>query len=68
MTPEQLAAEQRTFLIRTEKQSAILLAAEFDALKREISDYLIATLPGEITLATIEERNFLVRFLDKLTE
>jgi|GEM_PF-3323574 len=68
MTPEQLAAEQRAFLIRTEKQSAILLAAEFDALKREISDYLTATLPGEITLAKIEERNFLARFLDKLTE
>ena len=68
MTPEQLSAEQRAFLIRSEKQSAILLAAEFDALRREISDYLISNLPGEITLTKIEERNFLVRFLDKLTE
>lgn len=43
------------------------MLAEFEALKREISNYLISNLPGEITLAKIEERNFLARFLDKLS-
>jgi SPP1 gp7 family putative phage head morphogenesis protein len=68
MTPEQLAAEQRAFLILAEKQSAVLLSAEFDALRREISDYLTANLPTEISLAKIEERNFLARFLEEISQ
>lgn len=67
MTPEQLSVEQRTVLIDAEKHSAILLAAEFEALKKEISDYLLSTLPGEISLTKIEETNFLAGFLNKLS-
>ena len=39
MTPEQLAKIQREFLIKTEKQSAILIESELARVKREFSGF-----------------------------
>lgn len=66
MTPEQFAAEQREFVILTEKQSAILLLAEFRELKSEISQFLTTNLTGTITIQKITENAFLERALDEI--
>lgn len=74
MTPEQLAAEQREFLIRTEKQSAILLRAEFERMKREFAAYLAknyASGETSASLANLYTKDFLTRtllFLDNQIE
>ena len=66
MTAEQLARKQRDFLIDTEKQSAAVIFAEFDRMKREFSEYLARNYQsGEkpTTLKNLYAANFLERLL-----
>jgi len=63
MTPEQFANLQRDFLIRTEKQSAILLDAEFARLKREITDFLIQTTGNRTVPVNLYVAGYLERIL-----
>lgn len=66
MTPEQLAQEQREFLIRTEKESAVVVLAEFEILKKNISQYLTANLTGRSTVSKLYENSFLEKTLDEI--
>ena len=68
MTPQEFAKLQRDFLIKTEKRSALLLDAEFARLKAEITEYLFKNLSGSVTLEKLYARNFLDKFLARLTE
>lgn len=66
MTAEQYARDQREFLIETEKQSVIQIAAEFEEMKREFAAYLTRNYAvGEKTntLANLYATNFLARTL-----
>jgi SPP1 gp7 family putative phage head morphogenesis protein len=49
MTPEELAKLQRDYLIRAEKRFFVLIAAEFEALKREIQQALIESDRTDLT-------------------
>lgn len=59
MTPEQFAALQREFLIRTDKRSALLLLAEFDDLKAEIARFLSNNPVEAIRAANLNSQTFL---------
>lgn len=61
MTSEQLAKIQRDYLIRTEKQSAVLLAAKFQIFKSELAKFL-RTNSGKIKA---RELVFIKLFLEK---
>lgn len=63
MTTDELATLQREFLIKTEKQSAIFLFAEFAVLSRNIKDYLI----NNKNLIEAGEVFFITQFIDKLS-
>ena len=65
MRPQELAKLQRDFLIQTEKQSAILLDAEFEQLKREIAADLMRNLSPQTRTAV---ENFLSEVLRLLSE
>ena len=67
MTPEQISKLQRDYLILTEKQSAYQLASEFDDLRREITDFLLADLSGQNKLETLYEKKLLGTVLDRLS-
>lgn len=66
MTPRELAIIQREYLIRTEKQSAVRLSAEFETLKQNINEYLTANLTGRITIARLNENSLLEKILGQL--
>ena len=66
MTPQELAIAQREFLIRTEKQSAMVLRAEFETLKKNINEYLTANIRGTITIKKLEENSFLEKVLAEI--
>lgn len=51
MTPEELTKIQREFLIRTEKQSAVLLDRELVRVKRKISEKLRKNLSADVSAA-----------------
>ena len=51
MTPEQLAKIQREFLIKTEKQSAVLIESELMRVKREFLDYIRRNLTPDTRVA-----------------
>lgn len=68
MTPQELAKTQRDFLIRTEKQSAVALQTEFDALKREISSHLRRNLTPGVELSAIQFIDEIIALLDLETE
>ena len=51
MTPEQLAKIQREFLIKTEKQSAILIESELTRVKREFLNYIRRNLTPDTRVA-----------------
>lgn len=63
MTPQELATLQREFLIRTEKQSAVLLDAEMEKINREISAFLAQNVERVPTVKNTTARNFLERIL-----
>lgn len=63
MTPEELARLQREYLIRTEKESAVFIAAEFAALRREILEFLTKNIRGPATVKNLYTKNFLGRIL-----
>lgn len=65
MTTEELAKIHRAFLIRTEKQSAILLTREFESLKREISAYLLNNLTPETRRALESLAGKILALVDK---
>ena len=60
MTPEEFANLQRKFLIKTEKESAFALLAEFEAVKREISRALMAE--------ELKNISFVSRILEKYSQ
>lgn len=63
MTTDELATLQREFLIKTEKQSAFFLFAEFAALSQNIKDYLI----NNKNLIEAGEVFIITQFVDKLS-
>lgn len=63
MTPERLAYQQREFLILNEKETAMIIAALFEQLKREIFLYFSRTLAGRAMLANLYAKNYLERTL-----
>lgn len=48
MTPEQFAKQLRAFLIRAEKGTALILAYEFEQLKKEAVKFLLSIRPGDV--------------------
>src|SRR5262245_37512715 len=66
MTPQELAIEQREYLIRTEKRSAVVLIAEFEKLKQNINESLTANLRGTLTIQKLEENSFLEKVLSEI--
>lgn len=66
MTPNEFAKQQRDFLIRNEKQSALVILREFESLKSEIEDYLTTNLTGKITVDQVQKNQFLEQTLNKL--
>lgn len=67
MTAEQLAKIQRDFLTRTENQSAVQLAAEFEAVKTEIFNSLLRQNLSDGTARVLSEL-YRKTFLDKILD
>ena len=63
MTLEQLAEIQRDFLIKNEKLNAVLIAAGFESLKKEITDFLLSNESGSAS----KELFLIVALIDKLS-
>lgn len=63
MTVKKFATQQREILITTEKQSAILLAAQFEAMKREISKFLLETFSEKNVPESLRVKSYLERIL-----
>lgn len=63
MTPKEFAKLQRNYLIRTEKQSAVLIASEFEAVKRDLQKFLIENARREATIKNLYADSFLERLL-----
>lgn len=66
MTPQELAAAEREFLIRSDKWAAVRIVAEFARLRASITDYLTANLQGAISIARLEENSFLEDLLEEI--
>lgn len=66
MTPQEFAKLQRDFLIRIEKQSAVVILYEFNKLKEKIDNYITVNLTGQISVNKLQEKENLDRLLNNL--